>query len=563
MRYKVPKQQPESFRASALYLAGLVKGLSPDRVEFVERRNLHTDEPRAAAAVMDATARQSARCKQPAYHFIITFDPKDAAAGKVTQEVKRKVADKVIEQMGLTEHQVLVYSHKDADHPHMHFLVNRIHPSRHVAYDRHQDGRRLTAITMDLAKEFGLNVLRNREYDRQLGRDREDQGLLPTDADYWQARRDGRQFRSRFDEEEVTYLRETLYDDFRSARSWDDLGERLAARGITLERKGQGMVLTDGEREAKLSDMGKGVRFHVLEERFGEDFDDYMTRRAAEIARADRQPGERIDTRDLNDAERRTVEGFIAEEPRADMADVAVRQFDDADMDLRYWSQIEASYRSAAGKVRYAERQQAFNEKQEGRDQTWLAKRSRSLDDILAKIYRDGGKARTLWDALEEKHGILDAERMIEENPFILGAVRGFRMGETRSAARKEAKRYFRYLAERRRKWRDAINRLEHTRAEIERARRRVAQAVRDYELLREIAGTPEVLRDTVLDKIRTRARALSHVTERAIQQANLSDERRKQMHRAWRQANERRLEQERKHERGRPFGLDLNLFDE
>ena len=83
MRFKVPKQQPESFRASALYLAGLVKGLSPDRVEFVERRNLHTDEPRAAAAVMDATARQSARCKQPAYHFIITFDPKDAAASQL------------------------------------------------------------------------------------------------------------------------------------------------------------------------------------------------------------------------------------------------------------------------------------------------------------------------------------------------------------------------------------------------------------------------------------------------------------------------------------------------
>jgi len=34
-------------------------------------------------------------------------------------------------------------------------------------------------------------------------------------------------------------------------------------------------------------------------------------------------------------------------------------------------------------------------------------------------------------------------------------------------------------------------------------------------------------------------------------------------MHRAWRQAKERRLEQERKLERGRPFGLDLNLFDE
>lgn len=563
MRFKVPKQQPESFRASALYLAGLVKGLSPDRVEFVERRNLQTDEPRAAAAVMDATASRSVRCKQPAYHFIITFDPKDAAAGKVTEEVKRKVADKVIEQMGLTEHQALVYSHKDTEHPHLHFLVNRIHPTKHVAYDRHQDGRRLTGIVQELAREHGLNILRNREYERQLGRDEDDIPLQPTDADYWQARRDGRATRSRFGEEETTHLRETLYADFRGAQGWDDLAGRLAAKGITMERKGQGLVLTDGEREAKLSDMGKGVRFHVLEERFREGFDDYMTRHAAEIARSDGLPAERIDASGLDEAECRTVEGFLAEEPEASPADAAVRAFDDADMDYRYWSQIEASYRSAAGKVRYAERQYAFNEKQEERDQNWLFKRSRSFDDILSKVYRDGVKARTLWDALEDKHGVLDAERIIEENPFILGTVRGVRVGEARTEARKEAKRYYRYMVERRRKLRDAVNRLEHTRAEIERARRRVAQAVRDYEILQQIAGAPEALRATMLEKIRKRARALSHVTDRAIKRANLSDERRKQMHRAWRQAKERKLEQERKKERGRTFGLDLELFDE
>ncbi|PKR48446.1 relaxase/mobilization nuclease domain-containing protein [Thalassospira marina] len=563
MRFKIPKQQPESFRASALYLAGLVKGLSPDRVEFVERRNLHTDNPRAAAAVMDATAAQSKRCKQPAYHFIITFDPKDAAAGKVTPEVKRKVAQQVIERMGLSEHQLMVYSHKDTDHPHMHFLVNRIHPAMHVAYDRHQDGRRLTGIVHELAREHGLNILRNREYERQLGRDMEEQGLQPTDADYWQARRDGRETRSRFGEEEVSHLREVLYADFRGAENWADLSQRLAAKGITMERKGQGLILTDGEREAKLSDMGKGVRFRTLEERFGEGFDDYMARRTTEIARTDRQPDERIDTRDLDDAERRTVEGFMAEEPEASPGEAAVRRFDDADMDYRYWGQVEASYRTAAGKVRYAERQQTFQEKQEGRDRSWLEKRSRSLDDILAKVYRDGAKARTIWDALEDKHGILDAERMVQEDPFILGAVRGVRMGESRSAARKEAKRYYRYLAERRRKWRDAVNRLGHTQYQIEQARRRVAQAVRDFELLRQIAGTPETLRATMLEKIRQRARALSHVTERAIRQANLSDERRKQLHRAWRTAQERKLERERKRERGRAIGLDLGTFDD
>ena len=93
MRFKVPRRQPESFRASALYLAGEIKGLSPDRVEFVEVRNLFTDNARGASAVMEATAAKSVRCKQPAYHFMITFDPKDAAAGKVTPELIKSLFD--------------------------------------------------------------------------------------------------------------------------------------------------------------------------------------------------------------------------------------------------------------------------------------------------------------------------------------------------------------------------------------------------------------------------------------------------------------------------------------
>lgn len=64
------------------------------------------------------------------------------------------------------------------------------------------------------------------------------------------------------------------------------------------------------------------------------------------------------------------------------------------------------------------------------------------------------------------------------------------------------------------------------------------------------------------MEKIKARARALSRVTERAIERSRLSDERREQLHRAWRIAKEKRLERERKRERGRAFGLDLTLFD-
>lgn len=415
MRFKVPKQQPESFRASALYLSGEIKGLSPDRVEFVEVRNLLTHNALAASAVMDATASKSVLCMQPAYHFIVNFDPENEAAGKITPELKRKIAGQVIERVGLSEHHLMVYSHKDTDHPHMHFVVNRIHPQKHIAYDRHQDGRRLTGIVKELAQEHELNILSNREYERQLGRDHDMSPSLTTDAEYWQTRREGRNTRERFAEDEVSHIRSVLYNDFHAARSWQQLTEILAARGYTLERKGQGLMLTDGEREAKLSDMGKGVRFNTLQERFDQTFDDYI---AALIER-------------LN-----------------------------------------------VGKSRREHDRERTMAKHEARDQAWLNRRDRSFMEGLATVYKDAAKAPAKWDELEKTLGISEAEKAVKKDPFLLGAVRGIRTGNVRTPERKTARRTFRYLVERRQKLRDSKCRAELIRSEIEIASRRTRQAV-------------------------------------------------------------------------------------
>ena len=83
MRFKIPAKQPSSFKASALYLAGRTKGQSPDRVDWMDVRNLETRDPVAAATIMEATAAQNLRCKKPTYHFVLSFDPKDARSGKV------------------------------------------------------------------------------------------------------------------------------------------------------------------------------------------------------------------------------------------------------------------------------------------------------------------------------------------------------------------------------------------------------------------------------------------------------------------------------------------------
>jgi hypothetical protein len=44
--------------------------VEPDRVDWVESRNLPTSHPQAAARIMRATARDSTRTRKPVYHLV-------------------------------------------------------------------------------------------------------------------------------------------------------------------------------------------------------------------------------------------------------------------------------------------------------------------------------------------------------------------------------------------------------------------------------------------------------------------------------------------------------------
>ena len=55
---------------------------------------------------------------------------------------------------------------------------------------------------------------------------------------------------------------------------------------------------------------------------------------------------------------------------------------------------------------------------------------------------------------------------------------------------------------------------------------------------------------------------ALERLSEKALKRANIADDRKEQLDRAWKLHKKRQLELERTKERGRPFGLDLDLFD-
>ena len=243
------------FGPLADYLVHGRSGVETDRVAWTASRNLGTDEPELAAALMQATARQSAMVQVPAYHMTISFDHHD----QVSPDQMQAIADKLLKDLGLAEYQTLMVSHRDRAHAHLHVMVNRIHPETGVAWERWQDRPIIERGLREQERAFGLREVPGRLHQID-GRKAPDDRARAADAPRQSERDDNGVFRGRV---------RALLPEARATRSWEELEARLAAHGLRVEGKGQGLVVTDGVREVKASRVARDFSLRRLEDRFG------------------------------------------------------------------------------------------------------------------------------------------------------------------------------------------------------------------------------------------------------------------------------------------------------
>lgn len=545
MRFKIPARQPRGFTGTAKYLAGHTKGQSPDRVEWCIAHNMMTTDPEAAAAIMGATAARSVRCQQPVYHFVITFDPKDRAAGKIGPEKMQEIAAQVLERMGLKDYQGLIYAHRDTKHPHMHFLVNRVHPETGKAYSRHNDGRRLTEICREIARERGLNIPRDLAREQEKTRvDNFTHLPAPKEGDYWQARKEQAVPDKPYTKAQIRTLRQDLREVFHQAPGWEALDKALQAKGLRLAPKGQGLVLTDGERVAKLSDMGKGIRLPELEKRFGERFADFADRQAEERLKEHEPPALPPGT-PPQEVEKRKRQHRLHQLMEQDKIHPAIL-LDTADVDYRFWSGIEQQYQYRQRGVASRGRQLSRLEGWEQRQAEKTKEKAHSFTAALEKVFQDGKATGTAWERLEKQHGFEITAALVRQHPMLLGQMRGTNILGIKTKARKEAERAFRHLATKRKGYLTAKQRLEFVRGQVKEARRLMDITWRDYQAMQRSAGTPERVRAMVIEKIKTRARALDRVSGRMIDASSFTKDRKEQLQKALAKHQKRRRNRER-----------------
>lgn len=88
----------------------------------------------SAALEMNYVASKNTRCKDPAYHIILSWPEHE----RPKPEDMFDAAEHAIKALGLAEHQYVLAIHDDTDNLHCHISVNRIHPvtykARHIEW---------------------------------------------------------------------------------------------------------------------------------------------------------------------------------------------------------------------------------------------------------------------------------------------------------------------------------------------------------------------------------------------------------------------------------------------
>ena len=240
----------KNFGALARYLT-----TPPERVAWTYTYNLATEErDRIVDSMRYAASASSAQ--KPVYHISVHWDNKD----RPTRAQMLKTAERLLAGLQLAGHQTFVVAHKDTTVPHLHLMVNLVHPYRGTIANTWQDKRRTMAVLRDLERENGWRIVPER-------RQRRDKRL--SKGEQMQLKKGQQPF--------VERVRKQGGGIIRSAQTWSELEDGLREKGLTLHRTARGMTITDTAETVRcsLSRVGHGASLRTLTERFGQTYEKY------------------------------------------------------------------------------------------------------------------------------------------------------------------------------------------------------------------------------------------------------------------------------------------------
>ena len=262
-----------SFSTLASYLEHSKTGRS-DRVRVVwttPRMLMDANDLRAAAREMRTTANGSTRVRKPVLHISIAWAPED----NPSRDQMEEVADAVLDSVHMERHQAMLVAHGDEAYDHLHIIANRVHPVSRRAAKLSNSWYVIQRTLRHSERRMGFREVPGHLY-RLPDQDRPERSESLSKGAYKAAMRGkGLPFQMLVDR--------VAGKDFKQARSWDDLTDRLRRHGLRLVPRRTGVIVTDGHDYAKSSSVMPGLSGKSLAQRFNESYDAYLARHQSPV----------------------------------------------------------------------------------------------------------------------------------------------------------------------------------------------------------------------------------------------------------------------------------------
>jgi hypothetical protein len=243
----------------------LTKDKDKHKVMQIGGKNFISDRLAGQRLEMMALAGENPRSKNPLNHYILSWRENE----RPTPDQIDSAVDILLDEMKMSEHQVIYAAHQDTDNIHVHIVINRIHPDtiQPIAINRGFDVEALHRAVTRIEHTQGWQPLENAKY--QI----DEQGKIVERQDYQQQpqpKQRAADFENRTGQKSAQRIGiETLAPIVKAANDWQQLHQQLAQAGAKYEQKGTGAIVTIGETIIKASSIERAASFSNLQKRLG------------------------------------------------------------------------------------------------------------------------------------------------------------------------------------------------------------------------------------------------------------------------------------------------------
>ena len=256
VRYVVAAEgsiDPRSWSRTADYMLASGTSNRGEKVGGVRVTNCNTADPAVATTLIEATQVVNTRSKtDKTYHLVFSFPPGEEPPLKMLH----KIEDELVATIGYSEHQRISAVHIDCDHLHVHVAINKVHPKGFQNVEPYFDKLKLMAACERLEIEHGLTRTNHGLTGEKTKKEKlaERQAAAEAHAGI---------------ETLTSYVAREVAGAMHEAKSWEDLHDVLGAHGLTIKKRGAGLVIGNGETWVKASTCDRSFSMKALTDRLG------------------------------------------------------------------------------------------------------------------------------------------------------------------------------------------------------------------------------------------------------------------------------------------------------